>query len=96
MFICVESSSIVNDIFDSVGNVFNIRSKESGNCDSSIFSQIDVMFISQHIALFRSKSGVTEHSDLFCNMIPVTLSSILDKSCFQVNSHFVHSISYNL
>lgn len=66
---------------------FHIPTRDSGHADPSVLREVDMMFLSHPLTLFRGQTCVAEHSDLFRDVIPIQMTPRGLQVGFQCRPH---------
>lgn len=88
-----ERSFVIDNIFDTLGDVLDVLGGDSADGDSSVLGHVDVMLLDHGLGLLSGKSSEGEHSDLVGNVRPVSLGAQLLESRSKGSSHGEDSIA---
>lgn len=89
--------SLLGDLMDGLGEVGNVVARDTGNRDTAILGQVDVVLVLELLDLLRSQSGVAEHTDLVGDVIPVKLGLVVvNKVVLELGTHGDDAVGHQL
>lgn len=81
---------VVDDVLDAVGNVIHILGRDAANRDTAVLSHVNTVLLDHRFTLLNGKTCEREHTNLRCDVRPVTLHLFLLKGASKCIAHVVH------
>jgi len=81
----------VGNSVEAISNILEVTSVESSNGNAAIHGHVDSVLLAEFVNHILIKAGVSEHTNLVGDVVPVVLISKVSKSLLEAMAHGLHA-----
>lgn len=82
---------------DGLGEVLDVLGRDTGDRDTAILGEVDVVLVLHLLNLLGGQAGVAEHADLVGDVVPVALGLVVvDKMVLELGAHGDDAVGHQL